>query len=135
MDHTSGIAGIPPGAVIQKGTQNLKTPRVYEAIVMIKSISQEEMDQFLPRRFNIDRFIGAEVEWFSDKAGTIIGTIAEGTTKMAWGYAVLRRDDNGKYRFWDLETRIESCDAARIQIVRAMEGTQKDGQACSPVVG
>ena len=93
------------------------------------------MDQFLPRRFNIDRFIGAEEEWSSDEAGNIIGTIAEGTTNRDWGYAVLRRDDGGKYQFWDLETGIESCDAARIQIVHAMVTTQKSGQTCSPLVG
>ena len=93
------------------------------------------MDRFLPRRFNIDEFIGTEAEWFSDEVGNIIGTIAEGTTNMRWGYAVLRRDDNGKYRFWDLETRIDSCDTARIQILHTMEATQKDSQACSPLVG
>jgi hypothetical protein len=93
------------------------------------------MNRFLPHRFNIDRYIGAEVEWFSDQAGTIIGTIAEGTTNVNWGYAVLRRDDNGTYQFWDMETRIQSCDAARIQIVHAMEATQKDGQDCSPLAG
>ena len=54
---------------------------------------------------------------------------------MHWGYAVLRRDDHGQYRFWDLETGIDSCDAARRQILRVMKATQKDGQACSPVVG
>ena len=102
---------------------------------MIKNISREEMDRFLPRRFNIDGFIGAEVEWFSDRVGNIIGTIAEGTTKMNWGYAVLRRDDNGLYRFWDLETRIDSCNTARNQIVQAMEATQKDGRDSSPLVG
>jgi hypothetical protein len=106
-----------------------------ETIVMIKSISQEEMDQFLPQRPNIDRFIGAEAEWFSDEVGNIIGTIAEGTTNVNWGYVVLRRDDRGKYRFWDLETGIESCDAARIQMVHAMEATRKSGQNCSPLVG
>jgi hypothetical protein len=93
------------------------------------------MGQFLPRRFNIDRFIGAEAEWFSDEAGNIIGTIAEGTADLHWGYAVLRRNDGGKYQFWDLETGIDSCDAARIQIVHAMEAIQKDGQACSAVMG
>jgi hypothetical protein len=102
---------------------------------MIKSISRRDIDRFLPHRLNIDRFIGAEAEWFSDAEGNIIGAIAEGTPNMHWGYVVLRREENGKYRFWDLETRIGSCDAARIQIVRVMEATQKDGQACSPVVG
>ena len=102
---------------------------------MITSLSRKDIDEHLPHRSNIDRFIGAEVERYSDKPGNIIGAIAEGTANRKWGYAILRRDDNGKYRFWDLETRIESCDAARRQIIRAMEATQKDGQACSPVVG
>jgi len=102
---------------------------------MIKSISREDIDQHLPHRANIDGFIGAEVAWYSDEPGNIIGAIAEGAANMKWGYAILRRDDSGRYRFWDLETRVESCDTARRQIVRAMEATQKDGQACSPVVG
>lgn len=94
----------------------------------IKSISRGELDQFLPHRGTIGRFIGAEVEWFADKEGKIIGTIAEGTTNMDWGYVVLRRDERGEYLFWDLKTRIGSCDAARNQIVRTMEAIQESGK-------
>jgi hypothetical protein len=104
-------------------------------VVPIRNISRVDLDQFLPHRFAIGRFIGAEVEWFADEAGNSIGTIAEGTTNANWGYAVLRRDVNGGYLFWDLKTGIESCDAARTQIVRALEATQKNGQNCSPLVG
>jgi len=102
---------------------------------MIKSISQIEMDQFLPCRFHIDRFIGAEAAWFSDGVGNIVGTIAEGTTNLSWGYVILRRDDSGRYQFWDMETRIESCEAAQTRIVRIMEATRKDGRSSSPLVG
>ena len=98
----------------------------------IKSISRGELQQFLPHRDAIGRFIGAEVEWFADEEGKIIGTIAEGTTSKDWGYVVLRRDERGGYLFWDLKTRIESCDAARVQIVRTMEATQERGQNPSP---
>jgi hypothetical protein len=101
----------------------------------IKSISRGDLDQFLPHRLAIGRFIGVETEWFADAVGNIVGTIAEGATNVKWGYAVLRRDVNGGYLFWDLKTGIESRDAARIQIVRAMEATQKSGQNCSPQVG
>lgn len=135
MDHTRGITGIPRGVVIQPGNNDLKTPWMGGPVVMIKSISQIEMDQFLPCRFHIDRFIGAEAEWFSDRVGNIIGTIAEGTTKKPWGYAILRRDDGGRYRFWDMETSIESCDAARAQITRTMEATRKNDQDTSRVLG
>jgi hypothetical protein len=111
--------------------------QVFEAgaDVVVKSISRGDLDKFLPHRGGIGKFIGTEVEWFADGVGNIIGTLAEGTTNMNWGYVVLRRDETGKYRFWDLKTRIEGRDAARVQIVRAMEATQKSGQNCSPVVG
>jgi hypothetical protein len=99
---------------------------------MIKSISREDIDQFLPHRYNIDRFIGSEVEWLSDQVGNIVGTIAEGSTDANWGYAVLRRDESGKYQFWDLETKIRSRDAARMQITRAMQGTPGDNQSRRP---
>jgi hypothetical protein len=105
------------------------------AVVAIKSISRGELDQFLPHRSAIGKFIGAEVEWFADGVGNIIGTIAEGATNRDWGYVVLSRDENGKYLFWDLKTRIESCEAARGQMVRSMEATQKSGQNCSPQIG
>jgi hypothetical protein len=138
LDHTSGTAGISSVAATRNPAgpaQNLDTPLLYERTVLIKSISQKEMDRFLPHRFNIDRFIGAEAEWFSDEVGNIIGTIAEGATNMHWGYAVLRRDDCGKYQFWDLETGIESGDAARTRIVHAMEAIWENSQACPSVMG
>jgi hypothetical protein len=101
----------------------------------INSISRGELDRFLPHRLAIGRFIGAETEWFADAVGNIVGIIAEGTTSTNWGYTVLRRDVNGAYLFWDLKTGIESCEAARSQIIRVMEATQKSGQTCSPQVG
>ena len=101
----------------------------------IKGISRRDLDQFLPHRGAIGKFIGVEVEWFADDVGNIIGVIAQGTTSINWGYAVLRRDENGKYAYWDLKTGIASRDAARIQIVCTMEATQKNGQDRSPQVG
>ena len=101
----------------------------------IKSISQGELDQFLPHRDAIGRFIGAEVEWFADEKGKVIGTVAEGPSSLGWGYVILRRNERGEYLFWDLKTRIGSCDAARVQMVRTMEATQQSGQNPSPPAG
>ena len=81
------------------------------------------MDEFLPHRSAIGRFIGAEVEWLAEATGKTIGLIACGTTTMNWGYVVLRRDDRGEYAIHDLQTRIASRDAARTQIVHSMEAT------------
>lgn len=104
-------------------------------VVPVRNISRVDLDQFLPHRLAIGRFIGEEVEWFADEAGNSIGTMAHGTTNMNWGYVALRRDELGHYLIWDLKTGIEGCDAARIQIVRAMEATQKSGHGCSAQAG
>lgn len=101
----------------------------------IQQISREHLDRLLPRRNAIDQFIGAEVEWLSDAVGNIVGIIAEGPGSANWGYAVLRRDEAGGYRFWDLQTRIAGRDAARLQAVHTMEATQPDNRRCSPLVG
>jgi hypothetical protein len=103
--------------------------------VAIENISRGDLDRFLPQRSAIGRFIGSEVEWFADRVGSILGIVAEGATDGNWGYVVLRRDEQGKYRYWDLQTRIDSRDAAHSQMVRIMATTQPTGQSCSPLVG
>ena len=85
----------------------------------VRNISRLDLDQLFPHRFAIGRFIGSEVEWLADRNS--IGTIAQGATNVNWGYVVLKRDELGNYKIWDLKTGIESRDAARIQIVHTME--------------
>jgi hypothetical protein len=101
----------------------------------IQQVSREFVDRLLPDRHAIDRFIGPEVEWLADPVGNIIGIIAEGAGSSDWGYAVLRRDEAGGYRIWDLQTRIDGRDTARLQIVPTMEVTQPNSRNCSPLVG
>jgi hypothetical protein len=101
----------------------------------IENISREEIDRLLPTRRAIDQFIGAEAEWLADPSGNIVGIIAEGVGLHNWGYAVLRRDETGKYHFWDLETRMAARDSARLQMVHTMEATQRNGRTISPLIG
>jgi hypothetical protein len=103
--------------------------------VAINNISRSDLDRFLPQRTAIGQFIGTEVEWSADRVGNILGIVAEGTTNGNWGYVVLRRDEHGKYRYWDLQTRIDNRDAAHDQMERIMAATQPTGQSCSPLFG
>ena len=100
----------------------------------VNNISRGDLDQFLPQRRAIRQFIEAEVEWLADQIGNIIGIVAKGTMTGKWGYAVLRRDEQGKYQYWDLKTGIDTRDAARLQMVRTIEATQPI-DCCSPLVG
>jgi hypothetical protein len=38
-------------------------------VMLIRSVSRGDLDQFLPHCFAIGRFIGAKAEWFADRAG------------------------------------------------------------------
>jgi len=51
-----------------------------------------------------------EVEWFSNRSGTVVGTIAKGEGMAGWNYVVLKRDKQGEFHvrkvmgnFFDLE--------------------------------
>jgi hypothetical protein len=101
----------------------------------IQQTTREHIDELVPKRHAIDKFIGTEVEWLADPVGNIVGIVAEGAGIINWGYAVLRRGETGGYHFWDLKTRIDTRDAARLQIVRTMEATLPNGGNCSPLVG
>lgn len=39
--------------------------------------------------------MGKEVEWFSNRSGDLLGTLAKGESVAGWNYAILKRDKNG----------------------------------------
>jgi len=103
--------------------------------VAVEPITREQLDQFLPRRRAIGRFIGTEVEWLADPPGNVIGILAQRTGAQGWSYVILRRDQTGQYRFWDLQTRIAERAIARDRLGQVMAATQPQGSNCAVLVG
>ena len=69
-----------------------------------------------------------QVEWFSNKAGNIIGTIA-GTVEGGWSYAVLKGDRKGNFRVCNLGGDSYNLKAARSRFLIDMETTEKTEEA------
>src|ERR1700733_11343630 len=89
-----------------------------------ESINQSRFDAFQPPHLALERLTTEQVEWFTNTAGNIIGTIA-GKADDGWSYAVLKGDRNGNYRVCTLGGDAFSLKAARSRFLLDMEAAEK----------
>lgn len=66
-----------------------------------------------------------QVEWFANKTGTAIGTLAAGKADEGWNYAVLKRDEAGNFQVYKLGVDAFSLDDARSGFLLDMEAAEK----------
>ena len=93
----------------------------------IKSISRWKFNRFLRFHAILEAGIGEEVQWFGDDAENMIGTIAFSKGERGWNYAILKRDWMGNFQVCDLGANLYSLEAARIDFLVAMAGTERGG--------
>ena len=87
----------------------------------INNIGRPEFIRRLSLHSDLEHFIGKEVEWFSNKTGNIIGTIALGDRSRGWNYVVLRRNRTGKFHVCDVVCDLYNHAAARVDFMFAMD--------------
>jgi hypothetical protein len=98
----------------------------------IRPVSRIEFDEYDPARLPESEEIFEETEWFADDGGTVIGLIALDKVDKDWFIGVLGRDERGTFRAIDVESSIESIDAARLQLIAMMEKLVATGRAVFP---
>ena len=86
----------------------------------IKGVDRVEFIRLLSLHNDLESFVGTEVEWFSNKAGNVIGTIALGDVSKGWNYVVLRRETMGKFHACNVARDFYSQTAARVDCMYAM---------------
>ncbi len=64
--------------------------------------------------------MGEEVEWFSNRSGYLLGTIAKDESAEGWNYAILRRDKNGGSHVRKMMNNVSSLMAARVELLLSM---------------
>jgi hypothetical protein len=94
----------------------------------IKSITQSEFDTFKPSRSPMIAAITEEVEWFTDQARTIIGSVIYDKTDSDWSYVILGRDERGSFRAIQAKSTIEDRETAKTQLLMAMSKVEASGQ-------
>jgi hypothetical protein len=65
-----------------------------------------------------------QVEWFANKTGTTIGTLAVAKTNQGWNYAVLNRDAAGNFQVYKLGADAYSLDDARSEFMCEMAAAE-----------
>jgi len=89
-----------------------------------ENIGKEQFDKFQPPHLVFSRLMLEQVEWFSNEAGSIIGTIA-GKIDNGWIYAVLTGDRRGNFRVSNLGGHSDNLKAARSRFLLDMEVAEK----------
>jgi hypothetical protein len=98
----------------------------------IRPVSRLEFDGYRPARAPESEDIFEEKEWFADDGGIVIGLIALDKADKDWFICVLGRDERDTFRAIDVESSIESLDAARVQLIAMMEKSVATGLTVFP---
>jgi hypothetical protein len=88
--------------------------------MVIKAIGRAEFIRRLSLDSDLEHFIGKEVEWFSNRTGNILGTIALGDKAKGWNYVILKRNPLGKFHACDVVCDFYNHGAARVDFMLAM---------------
>ena len=92
----------------------------------VKDVSRAEFNRLLPLHSTLEHLIGKEVEWFSDKTGNILATIALGDSNRGWNYVILKRNQMGKFHVCDVGCNFYSHAAARVDLMIAMAAASQN---------
>ena len=95
------------------------------ASVPFESIRKEKFDGFLPPHLGAESLMLWQTEWFANKSGTTIGTLAAGKMNEGWNYAVLGREKTGDFQVYKLGGDAVSLDDARVEFLLEMAAAER----------
>ena len=91
----------------------------------IKTISSFEFGQLLPYFPALESLMAEQVEWFSNKSGTLLCAIARGEGVASWNYVILKRDKKGDLRVRKVMNDFFNLSAARVNLFLSMAEIEK----------
>jgi hypothetical protein len=96
--------------------------------VPIKHIARREFNQLLPHHLLLEDLMGEQVEWFANKAKSLIGTIALTKVGRSWNFAVLRRNKQGNFQVCDIGQNFFNLRQTMVQFMYAMVAAKSSRQ-------
>jgi len=93
---------------------------------VIKEIGRKEFIRHLSLDSDLEQFVGKELEWFSNVAGSILGTIALEGREGGRKYIILGVDPTGRFQVLSVMCDFYNHRAARIDFLRAMAVADED---------
>jgi hypothetical protein len=91
----------------------------------IKAIPRSEFDHLLLYNPALESLMVEQIEWFSNRSGTLLATIAKGEHVAGWNYAIMKRDKRGGFRISKVMNNFFSLKAARVDLLLSMAEIEK----------
>jgi hypothetical protein len=91
----------------------------------IKTIPRFEFERLVPHNLALENFMVNQVEWFSNRSGNLLGTIAKGKGEAGWNYAVLKQDTKGDFHVRKVMSNFFDVKVARVDLSLSMAGIEK----------
>jgi hypothetical protein len=105
----------------REGVCGLLKKRVHE--MSIKTIPRSEFDRLLAHNPGLKNLMVEPVEWFSNRSGNLLGSIAEGEHVAGCNYAILKRDKKGDFHIRKMMSNFFNLKAARVDLLLSMAET------------
>ncbi|HUK81374.1 MAG TPA: hypothetical protein VLZ12_01960 [Verrucomicrobiae bacterium] len=103
-----------------------------EAAVPIKRIARWEFNRLLPHHPVLEDLMGEQVEWFANRARSLIGTIALTKVGRSWNFSVLRRNTLGNFQVCNIGQNFFSLSQTMVQFRYAMVAAKNNRQEVLP---
>src|ERR1700692_2086765 len=91
----------------------------------IKTIPRSEFERLQPIHFALESLMGEQVEWFSNRSGSLLGTVAAGKGVASWNYAILKQDRKGDFHVRKVMSNFFGLEDARVDLLLSMAGIEK----------
>jgi hypothetical protein len=88
--------------------------------MIINNISRSEYDRLLAYNPVLKHVMVNQVEWFSNRSGNLLGTVAEGESVAGCNYAILTRDKTRNFHIRKVMSNFFNVKAARIDLLLSM---------------
>ena len=85
-----------------------------------RAIPRSEFDRLLLHNTVLENLMVEQVEWFSNRSGSLLGTVAKGQRVAGWNYAILKRGKKGGFYVHKVMNNCSSSNAARVDLLISM---------------
>lgn len=95
---------------------------------MVRQITPSEFESYPHGRQSAAFIVSDEREWYVDGREVALGIVFRDKVDDDWGYAILGKDPNGKYRWIEGEHSIQRIEDARANLLIKMREIEASSQ-------
>lgn len=98
----------------------------------VGTIPKIDFEEFEPQRSPRAHLMVREVTWFTTKERSLLGVVFEDRQDKDYGWAVLGRALNGRFRAVRVESSIAEAQEARVQLLGRLTALLAEGRTVFP---